>query len=359
MRRTHFVGMVGCATPEAGLRTVLGDGGGFNVRSMSDTESTDGREDYIIPALTARTRHPNIVTLKGLHYYDRDTFHLWNTCVCVRRPGRALTDDAMCLPYARHAAEWFPVWERVVADLGLPDIKFQVDVASPVTMGGFTWGPGLLHHYDDELGAAVRQIESILTNTRGRVVFQISAPVETVLTAWTPARAREAEAWAMAGRIVGLAAASPPGTEFIIHLCMGRPRGKPVTTLDDTDPLTVLMNSIWSQWPDRQTLNGIHFPLGDVTHPAPTDPGYYASMRGLILPPWVDLIAGIANLAVVDDEVQRAALWEAEHAAGRELAVSTPCGLGPDPRVVPPTLLRLRDLSMMPVTPNTNGDALR
>jgi hypothetical protein len=73
----------------------------------------------------------------------------------------------------------------------------------------------------------------------------------------------------------------------------------------------------------------------------------------------VDLIAGIANLAVVDDEVQRAALWEAEHAAGRELAVSTPCGLGPDPRVVPPTLLRLRDLSMMPVTPNTNGDALR
>jgi hypothetical protein len=356
-RRKHFVGMVPCATPEAGLRTVLSDGDGRgdrDVDTMSDTESTDGRADYIIPTLTARTQHPNIVALKGLHYYDRDTFHLWNTCVCIRRPGRLLTDDAMSLPYARHAAEWFPVWERVVADLGLPDIEYQVDVAAPFTMSAFTWGPGALHHYDDEVGAAVRQIEQVLTITRKRVVFQISAPVETVLTAWTPDRGQELQAWAMAKRIVALAAAAPAGTKFIIHLCVGRPRGKPVTTLADTAAVTALINAIWAQWPAGQTLNGIHFPVGDVTNPAPTDPAYYYALRGLILPRWVDLIAGIANLAA-DDDAQRVALREAEQAASRELAVSTPCGLGPDSTVVTPTLARLRDLSTMPATPYTGG----
>jgi hypothetical protein len=346
-RRRHFVGTVPCPHPEEGLQTVLR--GSDDITSMSDTESTDGRADWIIPILQARTQHANIIALKGLHYYDRDTFHLWNTCVCMRRPRRDLTDSAMALPYARHAEAWFPTFERVTDALGLGDVRYQVDVAAPFTMAAFTWGPGVFAHYDDEVAAAVKQIEQVLRITGGRVVFQISAPVETVLTAWAPTAVREMQAEVMADRIVGLAAASPAGTEFIVHECVGRPRGKPVTVLKDLGPVADLTTAIVRRWPAGRVLNAIHLPIGDVTHPAPVDPDYYAPLRWLNVPARVVLIAGLANLHVQDSQ-QRAALRIAELATGRELGVSTPCGLGGDEGLLVPMIRRTRDLAGMPTT---------
>lgn len=352
-RRRHFVGTVPCAHPEEGLRTVLGDSDGpSDIHSMTDTESTDGRADWIIPILGVREAHENVIALKKLHYYDRDTFHLWNTCVCVRRPGRALTDEAMALPYAAHAEQWFPTFERVTAELGLDDVLFQVDVAAAFSMGAFTWGPGVFAHYEDEVAAAVRQIERVLRITGGRVVFQLSAPVETVLTAWAPGPVRAKQAAVMADRIVGVAAASPAGTLFIVHLCVGRPRGNPVTVLEDLSAVECLTTAIAKRWPAGRGLNAIHLPMGDVTHPAPLDPAYYAPLRSVDVPAEVDLIAGLANLTDAHAP-QRAVLRVAELAAGRPLGVSTPCGLGGDPTVVVPMIHRTRDLAGMPATSGT------
>lgn len=352
-RRRHFVGTVPCTDPEEGIRTVLRDSTGpGDIASMSDTESTDGREDWIIPILGKRQAHENVIALKRLHYYDRDTFHLWNTCVCIRRPGRALTDEAMALPYAAHAEQWFPTFERVTAELGLDDVLYQVDAATAFSMGAFTWGPGVFAHYDDEVAAAVRQIERVLRITGGRVVFQLSAPVETVLTAWAPAPVRAAQAALMADRIVGVAAASPVGTVFIVHQCVGRPRGKPVTVLNDLGPVAELTSAVVKRWPAGRVLNAVHMPVGDVTHPAPVDPDYYAPLRGVNVAEGVDLIAGVANLASPLAD-QRAALRLAELAAGHWLGVSTPCGLGGDPTGVVPMIHRTRALAGMPETTGT------
>lgn len=352
-RRRHFVGTVPCADPEEGLRTVLGDSDGpGDIYSMSDTESTDGRSEWIPPILEARQAHRNILALKRLHYYDRDTFHLWDTCVCVRRPGRVLTDEAMALTYADHAERWFPTFERVATELGLDDVLFQVDVASAFSMGAFTWGPGVFAHYDDEVAAAVRQIERVLRITGGQVVFQLSAPVETVLTAWAPGPVRAMQAAVMADRIVGVAAASPVGTEFIVHECVGRPRGNPMTVLRDLSPVADLTTAIVRRWPAGRGLNAIHMPMGDVTHPAPVDPDYYTPLRSLDVPTGVGLIAGLANLTSPLAS-QRVALRVAELATGRTLGVSTPCGLGGDGSRVVPMIHRTRALASTPAAWDT------
>jgi hypothetical protein len=71
----------------------------------------------------------------------------------------------------------------------------------------------------------------------------------------------------------------------------------------------------------------VHAPFAAADEPPTTDPAYYAPLADLELPGWVRFIAGFAHedQPIEEQLAIRAAL---DDAVGRQVDVSTSCGLG-------------------------------
>lgn len=336
IRRIHHIGTTPLDSPSDAVELML-DYTGEAMRSCPE-EATEGRQDWIIPQLIRRCHIPEIKCYKRVHYYDRARFRLWNTCVCRPRDGsgQSLTPDVLELPWATYARASLPLVVGHAMDREMPWVKYQAGIPSPLNMAAFTWGPWAMKYYHAEVAAAVREVQRITTLALGKVVFQIECPVETCLVHWAPAAKREQVADWCARLLCEFVARCPVGSEFIIHECAGAPRGFPVVRLRDTDVVTTLANAITRHWPEGRVLDAVHMPFGDVATPAPVDEGYYQALGGLTVPEGTDVIAGLANTRD-DYDRQRAALWQAEVAAGRSLGVAQPCGAGRDTSEDPAT----------------------
>jgi hypothetical protein len=191
-------------------------------------------------------------------------------------------------------------------------------------------GPLAYRYYETHVAAAARQTDAIEALGGTRPVYQLSIPLETYLVAISPRAARPVVADKLARRLAAFIERTQPGTEWIMHLCVGDSRGRPLVTLRDSAVVVELANAIWRNWPAGYRLNALHLPLGDGTHPLRPDPRYFAPFYRLEIPSEVHVSAGLAHLGcdLVDQQI---GLCEAERAARRLLGVSTPCGLGRRP----------------------------
>ncbi|MGH7743350.1 MAG: hypothetical protein ACREQ5_00810 [Candidatus Dormibacteria bacterium] len=341
-RRVHHVGTIPAPTPTAAIRLQL-DYTGPNQETVVDGETNE--DEWVVDTVRRRERDPHIRCYRKSQFH-RVPLKLWRGAVCAPRSGAGPKN--MLLRYAEHAGESYPDYQRLTQ--GLP-VRPQYGIPGPLNPAVFTWGPLALKYYDLEVQAAVWEVDTIHALTGGGVLYQLEVPVETVLVAKAPARARAKVAARMARRIGQFITQTPPGGSWAVHLCLGNLHDLPLVDVEDTSPLVELANHIIYAWPDTHRLEVLHLPLGSRPHPAPSGENsgdwlYYLPLRGLAL----DIAGGVhvsAGLAdpLVPVEDQQKALALVDRAVGVHVGVSSFCGLGRRPDLVVPSLARIRALA--------------
>lgn len=341
MRRVHLVGTLGQPDVPTGMQLAVERVGQF-LTTLPDGEP-DLRANWIIPVVEQLQHRPEVRTLIRPRFH-KNPLRAWHGAVYTARRGYDITPDTLGLPFAQYAAEALPVLRDLAHASGY-SLRLQADIPGPFDLFMFSFGPLRAKYYDVEVLAAVQQVELIEAMAPGKVVYQLSIPVETYLVAMAPRRARSKVAGRLAGKIIDFIRCTPEGTEWIIHLCVGDPHGKPLITLKDAQPLVELTNPLVAGWPDGYILNAVHWPLGDGTHPFSLDPKYLIPVHDLQLPDTVHLSAGLAHLGG-SWHTQALALSALDHLTGREVGVSTPCGFGRRSDMAGGLLTRLADLAV-------------
>lgn len=300
---------------------------GQYLETIPDGEPGD-RANWVVDTIERMAGRPEVKTLVPPRFY-KDPLKPWHGAVYTARRGTKITPATLGLSYAQHAAVALPVLHDLNHAAGYL-LRLQVDIPGPFDMAAFSFGPLWSRYYDTAAEAASLQVKAIEEMNGTRPVYQLSIPVETYLVARAPRSARKFIARKLARRLAAFVATTLPGTEWILHLCVGDPHGKPLITLQDLEALMDFIDALMQVWPAGYRLNAVHLPLGDGQTPVKADPRYMAPFYRLELPEDVHLSVGLAHLGQ-DLETQKVALAEAERAARRPLGVSTPCGLGRRP----------------------------
>ncbi|KAA8888625.1 hypothetical protein F3087_16675 [Nocardia colli] len=333
-RAVHFVGSFPAESTDAAMRAML-DSVGPQLRTLP-TGETWRYEFYIRPIIE------DLVAQGAL---ESKRPGQWRTSRerTIYRPagGRKLTGDMMDLGYFREAQEAVPVFNALRAERDLPGVTLQLGMATDFTMAFVALGPkGVRESKKAFTDATVRDIVAIRELAGDDVVIQLEATAELLLMAKTQPLHRLLDRALGVGRgIAEIAAASPPGTRFGVHLCLGSMNNKARATLRTIRPAVDLANSIARQWPADRTLTFVHAPFAAGDIPPSAKPKFYAPLADLALPAGTAFYAGMVHESPTEAE-QLHTLHLVEHALGRPVdGVATACGLGRRPRTVADALM--------------------
>jgi hypothetical protein len=333
-RRVHLVGTCPAQNTAAAM-ALMQDRVGAYLHSIPSGEVED--PDWVVSTVKRREQHPNLRVLKHFNY-DKPALAPYDGAILVPRRGGDLT-QALALDYADKAAAALRIWRTLDTEAAL-----QVGIPGPFDLAAFTFGPGALHFYDYEVTAALTEIWAI-NRDNDQLTYQLEIPLETYLVAKAPCRLQPKIAARLTQRVGAFIDATPTGSRWIVHLCVGDPHGKPLIELSDASPLVILANAISTVWPHQtHTLDAIHFPFASGTMPAQTNSPFYEPLAGLALPELTHCSAGLVTLSV-SEAYQRQALNMIEDISNRSWGISTPCGMGRIPDLVIPTLERLAALA--------------
>ncbi|MDN5861577.1 MAG: hypothetical protein L0H84_23495 [Pseudonocardia sp.] len=320
-RHAHLVGSMPGADAEEAMSLAL-EVLGPHLRTLPDGE-TGERFHWILHIESALRSHPDLEVAKEGDWSDYDKV----TVLKVRR-GHRLLGANLDFGHARYAAESWPVFERLRAAAGRPELPFQVGIPGDLDMAMFTLGPtGALRHRRAFTESTVATIRRIHEQLGDQVVFQLEVPVELVLLARAPAVAQPALAALLARGMVAVAAAAPAGARFGVHLCVGDMNHKAFGSMSDVSPLVRLAAAIVGRWPDGRPLEFVHAPFAGADVPPSTDPAFYGPLDGLRLPSGTRFVAGFAHEKQGIAE-QRAIRDRIEGHLRRRVDVAAACGLG-------------------------------
>lgn len=255
--------------------------------------------------------------------------------------GKKLTGDMMDLGYFREAEEAVPVFNALRAERDLSGVTLQIGMATDFTMAFVALGAGgVLRNKKAFTDATVRDIIAIRELAGDDVVIQFEATAELVLMAKTqPLHTLVNRVLGLGKGIAELAAASPPGTRFGVHLCLGSMNNKARATLRNVRPFVDLANTIVRHWPADRTLTFVHAPFAAGDIPPSGNPKFYAPLKNLALNEGTDFYAGMVHDTPTETEQLRT-LQVIEQALGRPVdGVATACGLGRRPRPAADTLM--------------------
>ena len=320
-RNAHLVGSLPGNTATEAMSTAL-DVLGPQLRSLPDGE-TGERRNWVQSIINSLRNHPAFEVRK-----DGDWSDYGKTPQLRIRKGQRLYGANLDFGHVDAARQSFPEFERLKAERGRPDLAFQQGVPGDLDMAMFTLGPnGALRHRRPFTEATLAEIKGVAAISGPETLFQIEVPAELTFLAKAPGPARPQLAKVLAKAVVGLAAASPPGTRFAVHLCLGDMNNRAFGTLSDVTPIVLLCNAIVTSWPADRPLELVHAPFAAADRPASTDPAFYAPLSGLELPPDIDFAAGIAHEAQ-DLGPQRGIRDMIEDRLVRHVAIAAACGLG-------------------------------
>ena len=320
-RMAHLVGSLPGETPEQAMSTAL-QVLGPRLRSLPDGE-TGVRRNWVISIVDSLRDHPDLELVKQGDWSDYD-----KTPTLRIRPGHTLYGANLDFGHVAAVRDSHPVFERLRDHFGLPDLVFQSGVPSDLDLAMFTLGPvGALRHRRPFTEATLAEIHGVRDIAGPETVFQIELPVELVLLAKAPRPTLPAVARRLAAGISRLAAASPPGSVFGLHLCLGDMNNKAFGTMGDVSPLVELSNAIVRRWPAGQRLAYVHAPLAAADQPATTEPAFYAALDRLQLLTGTSFIAGFAHEAqALQDQLRVRGL--VEDVIGHQVDIAAACGLG-------------------------------
>ncbi len=320
-REAHLVGSLPGATPSAAMTTAL-ELLGPCLRTLPDGE-TGERRNWIISIIEGLRDHPDLEIRKEGDWSDYDKVPIFKI-----RKGHRLFGASLDFGHVDAVRASFPAFERARDAAARPDLVFQEGVPGDFDLAMFTLGPvGALRHQRAFTEATLAEIRAVGEITGPETLFQIEVPAELVLLAKAPAAARPALARLLARSTTTIALASPAGTRFGVHLCLGDMNNRAFGTMSDVTPLVLLANEILRGWPADRPLEILHAPFSAADQPATTDAAFYAPLSRLALPARVRFAAGFAHesQSLGDQLVIRELI---ETLLEREVAISAACGLG-------------------------------
>lgn len=337
-RFAHLVGSTPFADADEAIDVAIDRLGG-HLKSIPDGETGD-RRNWIIHIIEALRAHPDLEIAREGDWTDYN-----RTPVFRVRRGHSFTADGLDLQHVAPFADAYPIFARrrdAAVAAGVPgagELAFQVGIPGDFDMALFVFGPtGPFRHRRPFVEATLAEIRRISElagrDAAGRpgVVFQLEIPAELVFVARFPGPLQPLVARWLGGRVAGLAAQSPAGTRFGIHLCVGDMNHRALARLRDVTPLVRLANAIARAWPEGRSLEFVHAPFAAAVlpPPSPTVEGgarFYAPLAALRLPTTTRFIAGFVHETPSLGE-QRETLALVESLVGRRVDVATACGLG-------------------------------
>ena len=320
-RIAHLVGSIPLDSAEEAMTEAL-ERLGPNLRWLPDGE-TGERTNWIIHIVESFRRHPDLELTSEGKWSDYD-----DTPRFAIRKGHTLTGDSLDFGHAADFEQSYPAFLKLREQAGHDDLAFQLGLPGDFDMALFTLGPlGAFQHRKPFTEATLRTIRTVHASAGDDVVFQIEVPAELVFVAKMPPPLQPAMAALLARGITGLAAQSPQGARFGVHLCLGDMNHRALGRMSDVSPLVHLTNAIAKAWPAERRLEYIHAPFAAAIEPPPNRRGFYAPLTKLKLPAEVAFIAGFAH----EDQplvAQQALRDHLDQLLGRPVGIATACGLG-------------------------------
>jgi len=298
---------------------------GPHLLRMSDGE-TGARTGWVQPTIEWLRADPDVELIRDgnwTSYEDTPQFKV--------RDGHTFEPDNIHLSYTDWFHDSYEGFKTLKQRHGFPDIRFQVGMPAAPDMGMMTFGfeEG---RADESLGRAfgtamVREIETIHAEAGDDVVFQLEAPPSTVGVTMVPPQAQEQVAKGIATALNRVAANSPEGAHFGYHLCLGDMEHEAMGESTSALPLVLLTNAIVETFPEGRTLDYVHAPFAASNKPGSLDKAWYEPLTDLVIPDDVRFAPGFVHeLSEIEDLKRMLAM--VEDLAGREVDISTACGIG-------------------------------
>ncbi len=320
-RAAHLVGSLPGADVEQAMDTAMRLVGP-RLRSLPDGE-TGGRRNWIIQAIENLRRHPDLELAKDGDWSDYD-----KTPKLKVRRGHRLLGATLDFGYDAAVRDSRAAFDRIREQHGRPDLDFLVGIPGDWDMAVFSLGPaaGLRHRraFTEATVAGIRRVHELLGDA---AVFQLEVPAELIMLTKLPAPARAPAARVFGRWVAALAAASPAGARFGVHLCLGDMNHKAFGRMTDVTPLVLLTNAVVAAWPEGRPLEFVHAPFAAADDPPPMAEDFYRPLARLNVPHGTRFAAGFAHedQSLTD---QRSVLATIERYVGRRVDISTSCGLG-------------------------------
>ena len=321
-RQVHLVGSIPAPDTEGALRLVLDHVGDRVIDWLPDGETGD-RGNWIGRLVENLKHHPDLDLIRDGDWSDYEATPAFKV-----KDGHTFEDVDLDY-YAAFEKSW-PEFQKARADLGRPDIAFQVGIPGPIDIAfaafGFNPVKGFRHArpFEDATVLEVRRIHEAAGN---EVVYQLEIPIEVEVTTRIPGFARRPGTRWLARRILRLVERSPLDTRWGFHLCVGDMNNQAFSRLETARPVVQLANALASQFPVGRHLEFIHLPLAHGEIPPTTEEAFYVPLGDLNLRPGVRLIAGLVHEQQSLDE-QRAIRDLVEQQVGSTVDVAASCGLG-------------------------------
>lgn len=319
-RTTVLLGSLPGADAEEAMNTAYERTGG-SVRWLPDGETGD-RFRWIARQIDSFRDNPDLQIVKDgdMSSYDQQLHY-------KVRSGRRFDGSSLELGYLAAYRESRPVFDRLRAREDRPELAFQVGVASDMTYALLSMGPAGFRHRAAFARALTDEIARVHTEAKGDVVFLLELPVETLLGVQvSPVGTPLTAAWVARG-LRRLVAATPPGTRFALHLCLGDLGHKAMNKPTSAAPLVTTANAICRAWPAGHPLEYLHLPLAAGDEPPTLDERFYGPLARLRLPVGTHFAAGFLHEGRTDDE-QRTILRTIDALVGHPVDVAAACGLG-------------------------------
>lgn len=295
---------------------------GPQLRSLPDGE-TGERRNWIISIIEGLRTHADLELTREGDWSDYD-----QTPKLKVRRGHKLVGASMDFGHVAAVEASRPAFDEVRRDSGRADLDYLVGIPGDFDMAMFTLGPvAAMRHrraFTEATVAAITRIQGILGN---QALFQIEVPIELILLTKLPTPAHPFLARLFGKWVAALAAASPEGARFGVHLCLGDMNHRAYGRMKDVGPLVSLTRAIIAAWPHGRPLEFVHAPFAAAEDPPVTDESFYAPLASLELPDETRFIAGFAHEEQSLDE-QRRVLAVIEKLLGRPVDISSSCGLG-------------------------------
>lgn len=332
-RKTLLVGSVPARGPQEAMTEALTEVGA-HLDQMPDGETGD-RANWVAGLIDRLRSHPDLRVRRAGDWSDYE--HIPALAVRAGHRFRGIDLDLGHLQAYRASR---PVFDRLRAEHGRPQLRFQVGIPGDFDLALFAFGPsGPFRHRRAFTQASVREITDIHALAGDEVVFQLEVPAELVFVTKAPATMRPAMATWMATAVTRVARQAPPGARFGVHLCLGDLGHQALSSPPDTAPVVALANAVARAWPGGRALEYLHAPLAAGDHPAPLAEAFYAPLARLRLPDSTRFVAGFLHEARSLDQL-RHTLAMIESLFGGPVDIAAACGLGRRGHASATTVLR-------------------